>query len=347
MPRLPRIAAWLFAAILAVVAAGWLYQFRREGLGDNFNEILVLLFLSVVPAAYYLLFAAWCTGRASGWSRVLLALALGELLITTFYAVREGHEAWPLTSLPVGLVFLENARANAGDPVGKWGRLLRPLRSTPLLLLLGAALTLASLRGEVSFNQSLSGLEVLRGRAEWPTSVVGLVNNPLSFSGEAPLIRLGPLFQAVGYAMYLTAVLASVAGVVLLAASQFSTARMRAHAVFAPLSAVTLLTAGWAASDIFWGWHFELGSILPAAAAGVVCWLGALGLAAAIAYRAARRRLTPTALAGFFLFQALLVAFGVAIMPPVGGEVCGGVALLLSGVQLQACAYASALSATA
>ncbi|MDE3201154.1 MAG: hypothetical protein KGN79_09545 [Acidobacteriota bacterium] len=159
-------------------------------------------------------------------------------------------------------------------------RQLRVLRSTTsrgvliAVSAIGGVMVLASCVAHATFssiedmNTSVPGWHILTGKSPWVTGIynVAVTEDGLNF----------PWFHALytpwSYLNYLLALISSLALLVLLVVYRGSIRSIASLKHFPILAVVLCFSMFWSYTDIFWGWHFELGPIKWMAALGTALW---------------------------------------------------------------------------
>lgn len=339
-----KVFAIAFAAAMCAIAAG-----HTRHINNTAGNHWVLM---LGPAAGYVVLAI-----AHLWRDIPLPLKHLLALVALSQVGLWEPELFTLPNHPAitiaAIVFLIGGgwelatRGDATRPRRLQG-LLRRLTYPQSLILVGAALVLATPFFPMAFgppntDSRWPGWLVLAGRTPWVTADIGLAGAPFGSSYPA----LSPIFNASGRAFYVVALAAALAGLGLLAAMRFSGERLRGSRSARRLAAAALLVAAWAATDLFWGWHFDLTQMSWAVYLGLGCWGAGLLYAAVTAARIARRGLA--GLRGFVLFQLPFVAFNCAMLPLYWESDVNfaGLGLLFLGTQAQAWGYASLLLGSA
>jgi hypothetical protein len=155
-----------------------------------------------------------------------------------------------------------------------------------------------------------------------------------------------------GYVLYAVAILAALGTLVWLVRTSFSSARLRSSPVLPVMGAVTMLSALWGVSDIYWGWQFNLDRVRWASWLGFACWIATLGFGFIVVLHIARWPGGNKNLCNLMLFQVPLALFNFHMVPEyiyysLGGGIfsvpLAGLGLLLLGLQIESWAYAALL----
>ncbi len=333
-----RIFALLYAAAICVVAGVYVHINP-----DNWANIWVM---GVAPALGFILVAAgqlagarapwvaalavFCALQFPLWDRERLALtAHPEIPLLAFVVLIGG--AWELTT-----------RSASGPSrlrrTLRW--ILRPrgLMFAGALLVLASMLLPAAMQTIPNTDERVTGLMVLLRRARWVTSEIGI---PSDVFGPS-LPRLEPIFRVSGWAFYAVTVALAVATLGFAAIGALRGRELRSAAV-SRLAAGALLCAAWAATDLFWGWHFELHEVSWSVYVALGCWAASLGFAAVSAARIARGRTAEAP--RLILFLMPLIAFHCAVLSAYWEEYIrlSGLAALFLGSTAQAWGWTALL----
>ncbi len=332
----------LYAAAMCIVAAAFAF-FNPH---DTFTNLANLWLFAVGPATGYVVLAvAQVTARKIRplFKDLLVLVGLAHFVFWEREIVELRFH--PEASLIGFLLLVVGAweLATRTDPPSRLDgvkRIMRRIMHPQVLMVAGAVMVLISLvlpvaLGLANTDNRVSGLEVLVHESRWITSDVGL---PSAILGHTTP-QLAPIFAVSGYAFYLVTVLVSLMTLAL----PIGRFLRYVHATPRRLGAAALLCGGWAATDLFWGWHFELNSIPWTVYVGFACWLGSLAYAAVNTVRIVRGESDSSA--PFILFQIPLIAFNCAMLPAYwqGDIRLSGLGVLFLGAQAQAWGWASLL----
>jgi hypothetical protein len=348
-----------FAIVMCVVAG---VQISIGG-GVFVDSFRWRLFLYIIPSIFYLALAfgylrvrdnAAAAGR---WLTVLLLMALMQSLLLWSRGWESGILARATLWFFLATVLLAGFRglafANSVSPPPAW---FRRLQVVPTVLLgLGAALVVSSFFLQVTLTRDgragdplPAGWRLLLRQVRWVTAAIGLTRDMDDLTTGIPSVA----FDVVGYVLYAVAILAALGTLAWLVRARFGSTRMRSSLLLPAMGAVTMFSALWAVSDIYWGWQFNLDRVRWAAWLGFACWIATLGFGLLVVLQIARSPGGSRNFCNLMLFQVPLALFNLFMVPEyihfsLGGGIfpvpLAGLGLLLLGLQMQSWAYAALL----
>jgi hypothetical protein len=117
-----------------------------------------------------------------------------------------------------------------------------------------------------------TGWNIVTRKVDWITSGVNVGKEVLF----GPTIQwLQPIYAPGGYAIYLLALIATLAMLAWLVVFRLSVLRIQSSRTFPWFTAIFSFASLWVYTDIFWGWHFDFANTPWAAVLATVLWLAA------------------------------------------------------------------------
>jgi len=182
----------------------------------------------------------------------------------------------------------------------------RRVRRIPITAALmgGTGLVISSLFLRTTADDG-TGWNIATRKVVWITSGVNVGQGIFG-----PTIEwLQPIYAPGGYAIYLLALIASLAMLTWLVVSRLSVLRIRSSRIFPWFTAIFSFASLWVYTDIFWGWHFDFANTPWAAVLATVLWLAASVFGVVLLAPIVRGELQIWRLRAALIFQVPVAAF--------------------------------------
>lgn len=169
----------------------------------------------------------------------------------------------------------------------------------------GIGLVISSLFLQTTADHG-TGWNIVTRRVDWITTGVNVGQGVLL----GPTIEwLQPIYAPGGYAIYLLALIATLAMLAWLVVFRLSALRIQSSRIFPGFTAIFSLASLWVYTDVFWGWHFDFADIPWAAVLATVLWLAASLFGIVLLAPIVRGELQIWRLRAVLIFQLPVAAF--------------------------------------
>jgi len=157
---------------------------------------------------------------------------------------------------------------------------------------------------------------------------------------------LQPIYAPGGYAIYLLALIATLAMLAWLVVCRLSVLRIQSSRIFPWFTAIFSFASLWVYTDIFWGWHLDFAHTPWAAVLATVLWLAASVFGIVLLAPIARGVLQIWRLRAVLIFQLPVAAFNLLMLSIYFTTDLNmpGLGMLIVGLQLETWACMSLLA---